>query len=340
MELFEAVQRKKLSRNTQADKSNKHITILSKLIKCPKCGLFLGGDYRNRNGYIAHCYRCTRRNTVSNCEHTHTYSMVQLDSAIWAFVKENVSELVEAIESYYTNLDLNKIGQEIENLKEKLIKLDNRKTVESNIYRTSGDSDPNDGLIEYRRKIAMINKEKGEIKLLIEEKESMIIQATNRITEHLQEEICNQINKIENSKQLLHKYIHLLITSIIPIYSDRNFTVLEIYSAEDMGESFNENLELIKNTVTIKYYLIINKRDNHRIKLRLIDNPNITFENDSFCSNGIYTKVSEIFNLQLVNTLEEPFLSMDTKVSKFMNNLIHTQIKELQYNRLDVYAED
>jgi len=342
-ELFMAVQKKKKERNTQSDKSNKHITILSKLIKCPSCGRYLGGDYRKNNGVLKHNYRCSKRNTINNCNHKTMYSMVQLDSAIWAFIKDNMVELIESMQNYYNNLNVNKVYNEINESKNKISSLIKEKYNESKIYRTlTRDNDSPVFYEEFQNKIASIDLLINDLKSFIIDQENVIIEVEKKRNINYHTEIREQIEEIEHNKNLLYKYIHLLIETIIPIYSDRKYTVLEIYSINNVGNNlidFSNSVDEIK--AVIKYFLLIDKHDSNRIKLRIIDNSSIFFQNGSFIYNGMSTNINELFELPIINTLEPPFLMGDKKIIKYLSKKsISTQMRELEYNRLNVYEND
>ncbi|HZK68948.1 MAG TPA: recombinase family protein, partial [Paludibacter sp.] len=120
-EVFKSVQMKLKERNSATDKS-KHTTILSKMVVCPECNHYFRGEYLIKKGDIKHFYRCSHSKSIVNpCTNKSTISMLQLDSVIWSFVKQNVSELVDKINSFYLTVDITEIEQQIENLKSKIL---------------------------------------------------------------------------------------------------------------------------------------------------------------------------------------------------------------------------
>ena len=145
--IYEAVQQKMSSSNTHVtinnntliDKSRKHITILSKIIRCSCCGKFLIGDYRCKDGYIKHTYRChnAKNQLLRKCNNTQTISMVMMDSVVWAFIKAKVEDITAQKNLSKSEINLEKIRKEIELLKDDFTKFDNEIEVENEIYRTN-----------------------------------------------------------------------------------------------------------------------------------------------------------------------------------------------------------
>ena len=84
---FNLVQQRLKDNNSRVEKSTKKTTILSKLIKCEKCGNHYGGNYRIVKGRKLDTYRCSCRNGVGITKNTQSISMSMIDSSIWSLIK-------------------------------------------------------------------------------------------------------------------------------------------------------------------------------------------------------------------------------------------------------------
>jgi len=338
-----------ISNNGFVDKSSTHITLLSKLLICPKCGHCFMGEYRLKNGYNSHNYRCSASKSITPCSNKQLHSMAMLDSSVWSFIKSNISNLVEKLTEFYTATDTDRIQDEIDNLTNKIVDYEAEKVTETNIYRANSKraSDKQKAVEDYSKRIDAINDKIENLEIIIKKHQSILYDIEQHSAENIESEIKTQIVDIQNSKELLRKYIRLLIKQVVPLYSNHKYTVLEITAIESLGYSFGNVLDsdgipiLKKNEADFNSFLIIDKRDNHRIKLRLVDNPNAKFENDSFIYNSIDYSLDYIFNYQCLSVLEEPFLSFKSINRKALEeNLLHFSISEIEYNRLNVYDND
>lgn len=337
-ELFNAVQEKKLKNNTTAEKSNKHITLLAKLIKCPICGLYLGGNYRYRGGYVAHNYRCTRRQTANNCTNKSAYSMPLLDSVIWSYIKSDITNLVDKMRRYYSEININNIINEIENINLKIDNLDNNKEHESNIYRIMSNRDKEKALKIFSDNIASLDKKIDILKNQIDDKNKLIEQIEYNRNENENIDIENKIYNIENDKSQLKKYINLFVKEINVLYNNISYMVLKVSLIDKLDTYDLEKGYFVNDDMLYSTYLVIDKHDNNRIKVRNIDDDNCVFENNCFEYNGNSTSIDEIFCNPCIDTLSEPYLSMNPKTIRELNKrLIFCNMREVHYERLKVY---
>lgn len=337
-ELFNSVQEKKLKNNTTADKSNKHITLLAKLIKCPSCGLYLGGNYRYRSGYVAHNYRCTRRQMAVNCEFKGSYSMPLLDSTIWCYIKSDIENLVAKMQNYYNSINLNIINEEIENLKLKIGDLENDKENEADIFRIMSKSNREKALEEFSTKITSLNKQIEVFKNKIDDKMKLIEGIEYNKELNTNNNIKSEIDTIETDKIQLKKYINLFVKEINVLYNDISYMVLKL-GVIDKIDSFDfDNGKFNENNLTYSTYLVIDKHDNNRIKLRCIDNSECIFKDNHFGLNGYPTLLNQIFDMPCIDYSNEPYLSMNNELRKELKQrIIHFDMKEIIYKRLKVY---
>jgi DNA invertase Pin-like site-specific DNA recombinase len=337
-ELFNLVQEKKLKNNTTADKSSKHITLLSKLIKCPACGLYLGGNYRYRGGYVAHNYRCTRRQMAVNCTFKGSYSMPLLDSTIWCYIKSDIENLVAKMQNYYNSINLNTINKEIDNLKLKISDLENDKEHEADIFRIMSKNNREKALEEFSTKITSLDKQIEIFKNKINDKIKTIegieynkkLNANNNIKE--------EIDTIENDKTQLKKYINLFVKEINVLYNDISYMVLKLGVIDKIDTFDFDSVKFNENDLTYSTYLVVDKHDNNRIKVRCIDNPKCIFKDNHFELNGYPTLLNQIFDIPCLDYSNEPYLSMNNELKKELKQrIIHFDMKEIFYKRLNVY---
>lgn len=363
--LFESVQQKKKDNRINVDKSNKHISILSKLIKCESCGRYLTANYRYREEKIAHSYRCSRRREIDNCECKSSYSMPLLDSVVWCFVRENVTELVNNLRINNIEEIQSETNKSIDYLKEELQKLEEQRKTETNIYRINAKFDTNGtALLEYENKVEAIETRKKELENEIERLILELNNIINLLNRDLQNEINQHVSEIENDKGLLYKYIHELVDEIRIKYNDKNYMVLEIDSYCFIGTHIQFSDEEIENTLSefpkpkshdkamISYYIIISKSNGRLIKVRYL------YKHDSLFEKGFFYSINEnkektspaiplesLFGYEIDKREEIALAIRDKKIQqKYIEqcNLLTLQykIEEIPFRRLEVYTKN
>ncbi len=340
--LFNSVQLKLKEKNSDSDKS-KHITILSKLIVCPICNHYFRGEYLNKNTTeLHHFYRCSHSKAVVNkCVNKSTFSMVQLDSVLWLFIKENISELINKLNEYYQNIDIEDIKFKIENVREKIKEYETDREIENNIFRKSYKSAKDTNLLiknfddvidSIDLKIEKLENEINEMNELINDLE--LNQKTDK------QDVINKINDIQINKSEIRKYIRLFVKKVIPIYSNRKYTVLKINSLANLGSTANfkdlNNIKFENKTAEIEYYIIINKNDNKRIRIKYFENSmNVLFENECFNLNDNITNLDDIWQND-VNTLDDSFINLSVQSKLFLEqNVLQFSLNELKYVRFE-----
>lgn len=324
-ELFNAVQHKlsiesthyAISNNVFVDKSRKHTTILAKIIVCPYCGKFYMGDYRYKDGFIKHTYRCSnaKGKLLRKCNNTQTNSMVMMDSSVWAFVKAKVEDITAQMNMSKNEINLDEIREEINRLKSDYDRFDEDIETESIIFRASMRSshDKMKTQKNYEKRIRKIENDRKNLERVIAERERLLKIATEEASSksNLDEVVKNNIDRIENDKSEMYKYVHLLIKSVIPLYSDKKYTVLEITSFNNLKEVLDYGREDIDGLPYIKgekhdnvHYICIDKHNANNIKCRLIvDNLlSFDFEAKDFCLGDNHYSVSHIFDINLEET--------------------------------------
>ncbi len=352
--IFEQVQEKlsyystRLERNIDnnkfIDKSTKHITICSKLIVCPICNHFFRGEYRIKDGYMSHFYRCSHSKTNNGCNNKTTFSMGMLDSSIWQFIKDNISNLIEKLTEFYSNTDREEITLEIERLKERIIDYEKDIDTEIDIYRTVSKrtNDKSKAKSEFNKRTKQISDEINKLNVLIKQRDDVLIDLDLNYNKNIESEIKNNIIEIQNSKEKLRKYIRLLIKRIEPLYSNNKYSVFKITSIESLGSYFKFSTQtLVKKESECVYFLLIDKTDNHRIKIRAIENQNVKFNDCRFVLNNFTTTIEGAFKIPILSTLDKPFRSTDSKTKKVLEQTaLSFSLTEIPYEKLVVYETD
>ena len=228
-ELFNSVQAKMLGRNTHmdctknelADKSRKHITLLSKMLRCPVCGHFLIGNYRYKQGYLMNFYKCADR----DCNYRFTFSMKFLDGAVWAFCVHHFDEYMRFLRNYSGSVDPDDIKQRIVNFEKKKIEFE--KSLEEYIARYLETTK-----FSTTEKIkSTFEKGASELKGKISEYENLIVKAKEELDMYndpgtIFKKLSSTTEIVEGSKTDMRKYIHYIIDFITPVYKDNRYTVL------------------------------------------------------------------------------------------------------------------
>lgn len=319
-----------LDNDKYVDKSNKHTTILSKLLVCPCCGKYLVGQYRVRNNNIRHTYRCTySRGAVHICSYKVAPSMVMLDSAIWAYVKSTAKYIISKKENQSAQKNVDELKQSIKRLKKKKNQFDDDIDIASDVYSRKMKHSENkerkkEVLDEYEQKLKEIERQRKAYDKDITDKERLLFFLEEK-NKKMNEFVDRDMAYIESNKAEMYKYIHTLIESIIPIYNDEQYTCLNIKTFKEKGnKEYYLDFKRPSKYFTDNEFLLINKKDRNRIKLKVL-------------SGGIQWN-STLLRFEYNNsggkgTIED-FFSTDFEIRS------DVLIEELQYNRLDFYEED
>jgi hypothetical protein len=325
-EIFDAVQAKLKLNNTTADKSNKHTTLLSRMVVCPDCGNFYTGDYRTLRDVVKNSLRCGGRNKTVPCLNKQVISMTMLDSAIWSLIKTDLRLLSETINKF--NPDEN-----IELLKTNKLSIENKlKSIESDATQLEN------GLITstIRGNINLgnlISTFESRIKKLSKEKETLqkeLIKVENQFSiskqqsMNIEDVIVNNIDSIENNRILLRRYISYFISRIEILSHDRKFTILKItfkaYGKERRIIDLNGKLEYIDPDYGIFTHIILDKRNSLNIKAVKITKENLIIENNEI-------KFSQMIPIERL---------FDTVPSDNRNNLISRDVSPFNLTRLNL----
>lgn len=349
------------------DKSTKHITLLSRLVRCPFCHTYLHGDYRktflNKGTEFekvrwSASYRCSNsRGTINKCDFHHSNSMPLLDSVVWAYVKPVVLFLhsKESRQDYKNKID--ELRNNVENLTQSIADYDINKRIEMEavIFRSKASILKGKGFekarSDYNKRVTEIKKElkKKELRKLELEREIDIL--TKQMTSTLKSVNLNDIT----DKKYIYDHIHRIIDHVEMVGWSKTDTVIKVYYKDWLHtHTFKNNEYIFFKSLPMKrieayivYALDPEKEDKMREitgdNLRLLpeieqlahsdklkwnnEEQKFTLNDFSFNMNGCFSEEEKMF------------------VSKWLSNgdllqMHGIRIKELKAERLNCYGDD
>ncbi len=341
---IESTHNEKSSDGQTRDKSSKHISILAKILRCRFCGSYFVADYRtDKYGMPKFTYRdggARANKELRKCQHPQTISMKIIDSAIWSFVKEMVSDITLKQREAKSESNILKVEQEIENLKKGYDDIDRRLKTANKIFEMSAGlrNDYDSALQEYSNKIKEIENEKKLIDREIASKNRQLEFLKNSSNENLDEAIASNIDLIESSKAEISKYVHLLVKEALILENNMPYTVLQITSVSNIDEVFNYAEDdtiglpkIVKEKNDGRYYMVIQKDYRGNYCAKVITNQICVWNDDNkvFMVGNDRYEIPYIFSL---NVNEEDVLKW--------NDFVPHGLKNLDVTTLDVYDED
>jgi DNA invertase Pin-like site-specific DNA recombinase len=325
------------------DKSSKHVNILAKILRCRFCGSYFSADYRtDKIGLPKFTYRdngARAHKELRKCEHGQTVSMKMLDAAMWAFVKEMVSDITKKQREAKSESNMIKVEQEIVNLKKGYDDIERKLKTANRIFEMSAGlrTDFDEALKEYQAKIKDIENEKYQIDKEIASKNRQLEFLKNSSTEKLDEAIASNIDLIESSKAEICKYVHLLVKEAIILENNMPYTVLQITSVSNIDDIFNYAEDdsiglpkIVKEKNDGRYYMLIEKDYHGNYNARVITNQVCQWNDEEklFMVGEDRYDIPFIFN---VDVNEDDVLKM---------NVLTGGLKILDVKPLDLYDED
>jgi len=331
-----------VSNNKYVDISHKHITLLSKIAVCPICGKFLTGDYRIKDGFNKHTYRCaaSRRN-IEDCSYRKAPSMLSLDSAVWSFLRTKVKEINAKRNAQYAAINQDEVKNRINNLENELKLIEDDYDDAEYTYNQNRRRNRANAREKYQRRLDEIDKNKANIEKEINKNKRVLEELKERDTaEQREKELENNILKISNTKEEIYKYIHLLIKTVKPVLTTKRYTVLEVITFDNTDEVFDYGKEDSLGLPVIKgvkhdnmYFICLDKRDNNRVKARLISHNQAFWnvEGEYFYVEGSerHYSIDDIFTLP--SKSEEAYPDFHD---------LWQGLEEIDYQPLRVYDED
>ncbi len=331
-----------VSNNKYVDISHKHITLLSKIVICPICGGFLTGDYRIRDGFNKHTYRCaTSRRNIEKCSYRKAPSMLSLDSAVWSFLKTKVTEINAKKNAQYAAINQEEVNSRIKNLEDRLAEIDNDYDDALFVFNQMRSRNRDKAREEYEKKLKEIDKKKADYEKEISKNKRLLEDLKQRDSaEQREKELEVNILRISNTKEEIYKYIHLLIKTVKPLMATNRYTVLEVITFDNTDEVFDYGKEDSLGLPVIKgekhdnmYFICLDKRDNNRIKARLISHNQAFWdaEGEFFYVVGDerHYSIEDIFNVPSKDIDPPPYF-----------HVLYQGLEELDYQPLKVYDED
>lgn len=269
-ETYNLVQDKLKSNVTNADKETKHITVLSKLINCPACGRKLSANYRNANGASKNSYRCTSRTDTHPCGSSKSLAMNLIDSSVWGLIKADLPALSKRIneinpDQYLLQLDSHLLNF---NKREKEIEQEIQENVQ--VVESMGKMRSVNVINLVQSAAKKIEKLESELDKIAQEKAR--IESNKLLIQNKQENVESVINDnlttIENSKELLKKYINSFVDQINILEHSVSYTVLEVVLkdftvSQDYKDYFGDKLPIQMELD----YIVIDKRVTRNVKL-------------------------------------------------------------------------
>jgi len=350
--LFELVQHRLSLTNTHVttdesssrDKSSKHTSVLAKIIKCRFCNSFFIPDYRFKDGNPKFVYRdggARAAKGLRKCEHSMSISMRMIDSAVWAFIKEMVTDITAKQRRAKTEVNRAEILQAISRLQDGYKDIDLRYksanvTFERMMSRTQ---DPNATISTYDEKLAVIDRDKQKIDNEIAAYERKLAFFDNSNYDNLDKAIAANVCLIEGSKEEMQRYIHLLVKEIIPLYNPKNYYVFQVTALVNADEALDYSVDDAGLPIVVSekhdgvYYLLIKYDYRNNIKARVINDNlcNWDIDSNSFFVGSNHSdnySVSQIFDINVEEKDPTKFCSLQQSV------------RILDFKFLDFYDED
>ena len=219
-----------VEKNSKVDKSTKNVTLLSQLIKCEKCESHYSGNYRVVNGYDRSSYRCSSRSGMNFCKNTKSIGMTLMDNVIWSLIKTDFYLLSKVISNYNPNNEVEPLKNSIRLLEEKISDIDKEVTSLSESLKGFKNFKNISG-IEFintiSTKLHKLDKERTRLENQIS-KDQLSLMAKEIDFSNLFNSVKPNLDIIENSKELLKRYLNLFISKINIILQDTRFTIIEV----------------------------------------------------------------------------------------------------------------
>lgn len=274
-DVFNAVQEKLKSKNLNADKSRKHITILSKTIVCPECNKYYEGQYRSIGVGDKSFYRCSGAKYVFPCKNKQTISMPLLDNAVWSLIKLDLPMLAQEIEK--TNPD--KILAELELEKNELEKrklllqknalMEKKKMDIQQRYKNTGLAD----LDSFEKIISRISKEIDQIEQRLIKIQELLTLHRNQLPVSVEDFVSKNIDKIQSNKEMVRQYVRIFVNEIYLVYHDRDISIVRIHFNQFtppfkiITQTPRQHISRIEKILDKYTFLFIDKRNTRDIRL-------------------------------------------------------------------------
>jgi DNA invertase Pin-like site-specific DNA recombinase len=327
-ELFYSVQDRLRENNSNCDKTNKHVTILSKLLRCPSCKRFFTAQYRyNSDGKSQCSYRCNYTRSLKSCGNWKSISMRLIDSTIWSYIKSDISFIWNYLVDLKKDHELFELQiNNLNNRKSTLIQNLDSKNRRFNALVFHDELSEKEGFEEYERSANKLKKEINKLDSEIISLNEKILIDKKEYQENLDQRIIDDIDKIEINKKRIEQVVKLFIKEIELIFQNVRFSVIKI--------NLNDGLTTNSNSPDYKNYyshVVIDKRDTNKVRvIKVIDF--IHFDTDSFYFKDQKIELNQLFennwnDRSLIDVFQE-------------ENQMNIFIKEFQYVKLNLFDKE
>ena len=346
-QLFDAVQVKLKTNNTKAEKSSKHVTVLAKLLICPECSRFLGGEYTSKkDGVIRYGYRCLATKNIIKCGYTKYFSMQMLDSVVWSTIKSDLTVLSKEIFENNPDSILRTLEEEEINLKIRQKKLEEKFNAELRSFdkiRSMRNFNIDEQIAKFDSTMDKLQMEKNEVDQAINSIQVKLKMMETEKVENHEQIILNNIKQIEADKALLKHYVRIFIKNINIMYHSSKHTILElnfnktsegVFYKLNPGSTYAKDLPIEKKT-----YLLIDKAITQNIQIRKItrkfkvkDNY-LTIMNNRF---GIFETID--FSLdEIIRPNEHTFFKAQKVNYELLDMEYHDLFVPITYSKIALY---
>ena len=270
-EQFDRVQ-ELLKTRTVSTHSYKHITLLSKKIKCPSCNLHFVANYRQNEGNDKSSYRCSGRHKEPPCMNKSSISLKMLNNVIWSLIKSDELSLLVAIRSLSPEQQIQAWKYEADSL---LIEI-KQSTIDFNLKSDLIEKFARTSLSLNEERIIRLELETNNISKNIEKLESRLMDVTNKINNYdfsYIKSFHDNITKIESSLDSIRSYIDFFIDKIYFIKHCKRYTHLKV----NLKINFSRDIEAhFPGLQTIQFQnsnefdqvdLIVDKLNTNRLKI-------------------------------------------------------------------------
>jgi DNA invertase Pin-like site-specific DNA recombinase len=327
-ELFLKVQEKMKLKNTNVDKSTKHLTILAKILICKGCGRYFTGQYRfDIDGGSRSAYRCSYTRGVRSCNNEKSISMRLIDSTIWSFIKSDISTLWNFIINNNQNKkDYDSQIKNLENLIQENLNILTRlnKRYQSMVYLN--EEQEYQSQLEYIKTANKIRSETSQYENAINKINEEKIRSEKTLNDKYFEKILTDISDIEGSKNRIREIINLFIDELILIHQDKRYSVIKVKLKDNITSNGD-------NYSTLNYYttIVIDKRETNKIKLVKALNL-VEYRDNQLYVNDVELEIGEAFKLKST--------TKDKLVQQIKNkNPYDFLFKEVEYIKLSFYKK-
>ena len=317
--IFNAVQVKLKSNIVNSDKDTKHTTILSKLINCPSCGRKLSANYRIKDGLNKNSYRCTGRTDAIPCSSTKSLSMNLIDSAVWSLIKADLPLLSKKINEINPNIYLAELETQFQNFIVKENEIENDININLQLLKSVNKIKKSTEAISLINETTIkIQKLQSELEIIESEKSRIESNKLliNKKQENIEDVIMDNLINIEQSKELLKKYINSFVEEIIIFEHNTKYSILGVVLKEfTVLKEYPLSKDNLQYNLAVNF-IIIDKRVTRQIKL---------FYHQSLRQE----RKMELYK-QGVNTYLIPIFKRDLTASN------QTVVKAIEYTKLTI----